>query len=531
MITVQDDTLQVFFEQPWTLEKHALFIRTKSLPEAQIDFDMEADSYTVKAPARFASLLGLTVKGRKFKPLPLAKHLFDYQAWITKIAFEAKRFAVWSDCGTGKTPIGLEWARQVQNRAGGKVCILAPKQLLDQWCEETEKFYPGGEITLLKLKSREELALWCKGEFKPECKFAVASHHALVAGTMEELRWLSGLILDEASILKAGGGVIKWNLIKSCRGIEYKLALTATPAPNDTMEYASQASFLEKLRNEGEILWTFFHRDPKTQVWRVKPHAKEAFYRFMSAWSIYLRKPSAYGFDDPFANVPEPQIHEWRIKTTDDQVRMSAQFARNADGELIPKQRLGVTARSKLSQLAKGFFYTKSKHVILTPSLKPEKVAELVRAELAAGRQVLVWTVFDAESEILAELLADVPGLATLHGEQSDDARQTILEDFRHGKVQALISKARLLGYGMNFQFCTAMVFSGFDDSFEAWYQAVRRCYRYGSTEQLHVHVPYVPGLEDHIWENILRKKTQWEEDAAIQERNYAEAMKGLLAA
>src|SRR3990167_11402603 len=122
---------------------------------------------------------------------------------------------------------------------------------------------------------------------------------------MPEMRRLSGVAFDESSRLKGGGGVIKWHLIRSCRGIEYKLSATATPAPNDTMEYASQASFLEKLRNEGEILWTYFSRD-KYGTWSVKPHAREAFYRFMASWSIYLRDPKDYGFNDILATLPPP---------------------------------------------------------------------------------------------------------------------------------------------------------------------------------------------------------------------------------
>jgi hypothetical protein len=379
------------------------------------------------------------------------------------------------------------------------------------------------------LPSRDDLIAWLTGG---ECchPIAITNYEKLISDQIPEMKLLAGLVCDESSLLKTGGGKIKWNLIKSARGIEYKLSCTATPAPNDTMEYASQASFLEKLRTEGEIIWTFFYRDQKTQRWTVKPHAREAFYRFMSSWSIYLRKPSAYGFTDPFADVPKPEIIEIKIEPTGDQNREALKFFRSYDPHsLIPKERLGVRERSKLSQLAKGFIYEgtgKDREARRLQSVKPYVVAGLVKKALKQNRQVLVWTVFDEESQIISELLPqDI--VETLHGANSDDERAAKLEGFRTGRIRALISKAELLGYGLNFQFCTCMVFSGFDDSFERFYQAVRRCYRYGSREQLKVFVPYIPGLENHVWENVLRKKNQWETDTAEQEHRYAEALKG----
>ena len=578
--TITNDELTVRFEAPWTLEKHALFIRTKRIPEAQIDYTWQDDSYTLKAPARFAPLIGLDVpQSCTAAGMDIADYLFDFQRWIVQKALEAKRYAVWADCGLGKTPMQLEWARHVIARTCGRVLILAPLAVCHQTRDEAEKFYGRAPVFL---ETREALSHWCKGippavgvkadekrvRAGEDCSswwpnLALCNYEKLIAGVLTELRWLAGIALDESSILKSGGGVIKWNMIKSARGIEYKSSWTATPAPNDTMEYASQAGFLEKLRAEGEILWTFFHRDMKTQKWHVKPHAEEAFYRFMSAWSIYLRKPSAYGFRDPFADVPEPDIIEVKIPATDEQNRLAMQYHRSYDpGSLLPKQRLGMTQRSKLSQLAKGFIYQAKSAKCQVPSAKcqvpsakcqrvasnkPALVADLVRQGLWQGKQVLVWTVFDEESVILREAMgrmtmtgmSELVNCATnlielsdafkkievLTGSDSEERRVGILDSFRRGKVRCLISKAQLLGYGLNFQFCTWMIFSGFDDSFERFYQAVRRCYRYGSREQLKVFVPYVPGLEDHVWENVLRKKSRWEADTARQEENYRKAL------
>lgn len=532
--TIDGDSVRLHFNAPWDLQAYELFIRAKQLPEAQYAFDRASDSYTVSAPARFAPLVGLEAPAVVAHHLPLSPFLFPVQKWIVEMALAAKRFAIWADCGFGKTPMGLEWARQVSHRCGfGRVAIICPAQLINQWLEECEKFY-GQTVQVLPLRSREDFKGWCEGLHKPEFQYALASHHLFVPGVVDELRHCCAVVLDESSILKGGGGVIKWNLIKSGRGIEYKLSLTATPAPNDTMEYASQASWLEKLRNEGEILWTYFVRDSKTQTWKVRPHAREAFYKFMSSWSIYIRKGSAYGFEDKF-DVPEPLIKEHKLAMTDEQALDYRQWT-NKQGNLLSDDRLGVTARIKLSQLAKGFLYVDDAafadggvpaHTRRVPSRKPALVAELATEAVAEDRQVLVWTEFDEESDILSELLAPHGDrLATLHGRDSKTKRQDVIERFRHGEIRCLISKAKLLGYGMNFQFCTRMIFSGFSDSFESFYQAVRRAHRYGAKERLTVHVPFIPELESHMWNNLLRKRGQWEADIAAQEKNYVEALK-----
>ncbi len=530
-VTAQD--LALTFAPPWTLDDYAMFLRSKALPEVVVEYANDGnwppvESYTLRAPARFASLVGLKAPKKRGKELEVASFLFDYQAWIVRMALDAKRFAIWSDCGTGKTPMQLEWARHLMARTSGRVMIVAPLQVCHQTVEESEKFYPGdSSMKPLFLDSRKALDAFCRGE--GEARLGITNYHKFIDGVSNDVRRLAGVVLDESSMLRAGGGVLKWNVLKSAKGIEYKLSCTATPAPNDAMEYASQASFLEKLRNEGEILWTFFVRDQKTQLWTVKPHAREAFYRFMASWSIYLRKPGVYGFQDPFAGVPEPEIVEIKVASTAEQDREAHAFFRSYDKEsLLPQERLGVKERTKLSQLAKGFIYTgpsgKTRESRRIESNKPAVVAREVEAALATGQQVLVWTVFDEESAILMELLAKIEGVSALHGSMNEDERTEKLDQFRHGQIRGLVSKAQLLGYGLNFQFCTTMIFSGFDDSFERFYQAVRRAYRYGSTHRLRVVVPYVPNFENHVWENVLRKKNQWEGDIAKQERLFMEA-------
>lgn len=516
--TVTDATAEVHF-RAFDLPTYDLFLKVKQLPERELTYDWETDIYTVRTPARYAALLGLADAPAERPRLPLPDHLFDYQAFVVNRALDARRYAAWLDTGLGKTAVYLEWSRQVVHLASGRVIILAPLQVIRQIREEATRFY-GDELPIEHLTTREALAAWCQ-ESGPA--IGITNYEKLIPGVLDELRRCAGLVADESSILKSGGGVIKWNLIKSSRGIEYKLSCTATPAPNETMEYASQASFLEKLRTEQDILWTFFSRD-KHGEWRVKPHAAQAFYQFMASWSIYVRNPASFGWQDILATLPDPDLREYTLEMTDTQRELMYGFLHAKNRGLLVDDRLGLQERSKLSQLAKGFLYDPKRQAARIESVKPAFVADLVRKDVADGRQVLVWTVFDAESEILAELLGDLD-VATLHGSMSDGARADALDRFRAGDVAVMISKPSLIGYGLNFQHCRSMVFSGFDDSFERLYQAIRRCYRYGQTETVRVHIPYIPELEGLMLSNVKRKQVQFDQDAAIQERHYREAL------
>lgn len=536
-VQVSGNQAQVRFNQ-FGLDGYELFLRAKKLPEHSIAYDWESDTYTIATPARYARLLGADAAAQERQKTELALHLFDYQRFIVARALEARRYAIYADCGLGKTAMLLEFGRHVVKL--GKVLILSPGEIIPQTIEEAlygpaplrgkplEFSADGVRRTFFawpypqrvkRLNTRHELIEWLSDG---ESDIGITNYEKLIEGVIPELRHLAGLICDESSILKSGGGVIKWNLIKSANGIEYKLSCTATPAPNDIMEYASQAAFLEKLRHEGEILWTFFTRD-KRGNWRIKPHAREGFYRFLASWSIYLRDPKNFGWADNLADVPEPVVFEHPIPMTPSQRKQAqALFVRTGAG-LFGDKRMGVRERSKLSQLAKGFLY-EGEAVGRVNSVKPKFIAELIEQEVGLGNQTLVWTVFDEEARILAKAIPHLRP-AVIEGDTPIDERAEIREQFRTGKLPILISKASLLGFGLNFQNCGAMIFSGWDDSYERWYQAVKRAHRYGQTKALRVHVPFIPELEGMILENILRKKDNFERDAAMQERHYRAAL------
>lgn len=535
MISIDGDKLTIDFKT-FDLDSYELFLKSKQLPESNLAFDPASETYRLTAPARFAGLFGLQAPAFNRGMLGVPGSMHDYQSDLLYRALEVKRWADWWDCGLGKAFEGLEWMRQVAHRTGGRVLAVTLNGLVGELVAEARKFY-GDDIRIVVLNSRAELIAFCKGP--ADGSIAVTNYEKFIDGIILELKWLAGLWLDESSILKCGGGVIKWNILKSAKGIEYKLSTTATPAPNDLMEYASQAGFLEKLKTESDILWTFFSRD-KMGAWQVKPHALSAFYQFMASWSIYLRNPGRYGWKDNIKSIPAPCFHEHMIEPTLDQMRRAKQFTKPAEsvvGDIdfaddeYKAPSLGIVGRNKLAQLAKGFLYINGKeNMKRVMSHKPAFVARQARQELAAGRQCLIWTAYDEESAILEELTRGC-GLETLTGSTPPDRRGAIIERFKRGQSAGLITRSDLLGFGQNFQHCRSMIFSAFTDSYEDFYQMVRRSYRYGQTESVHIHIPIVKGLEEVIWANNSRKARNFEKDTEIQEQHYVEALQRARAA
>lgn len=528
MIEHAGDILRLRFDC-WDAASYDLFLRTKSLPEHAVLYDEAADAYTVEAPARFARLLGLELPPTDRGWLDLPPRLFDYQAFFVRVALEAKRYAVWADTGLGKTPMELEWARQVEHRTGGKVLMVYLLNLIPQVLEMAGEFYPEG-LGLQVLETREAMVQWCRNGrgialVNPE-KFIPRDGQEVIP----EITHCAGVALDESSLLKTGGGAIKWALIKSCRGVEYKLSCTATPAPNDPIEYASQASWLEKIRDEGEVIWTYFIRDDEGE-WKVKDHALPAFYRFLSGWSCYVREPRRYGFRDNLVGLPAPQRLVHKLEPTPQQ-RAHLSKIPDAFGQcsIVEPTKQDLVERTKLAQLSSGFLYQKKGKAKRVASRKPRFIADLIRSELAEGLQVLVWTQFDETAEILDELLLDLaPRIESLTGGVPLVARPGIVERFKAGETQVLISRPRLLGFGANLQCCGSMVFADLNDSYEQVYQAERRAYRYGQTRSVRFHFPVVPALQGAVWDNLERKRSTFERDVARMERLYIEAMRDQL--
>lgn len=369
MITTAGESLKIQFDR-FGPEQYDLFLRCKRLPESSLAYDYATDTYLVETSSRYASLLGVAETRAANVSLPFPEFLFEHQVEIVKLALAAKTYAVWSDCGSGKTLIELEFARQVCHLTGGRFLIFTLNEIVNQTIDECERFYNGDGIDvrvpmeILRLQTRQQMRDWCKNGDGVH-QIAITNYEKMNPDehgqVVSEMKYLAGVALDESSRLKAGGGKQKWALIKSCRGIPYKLSCTATPAPNDVIEFASQASFLERMRSENEIIWTFFQRDKETQEWTVKKHAQAAFFEWMCAWSIYLRDPRRFGWKSAYKPAPDPIVIKHKIDITEEQLAAARIYNTSNDGQmsLFATQSQGIVGRSKLSQIAKGFVYRK----------------------------------------------------------------------------------------------------------------------------------------------------------------------------
>lgn len=398
MITIEGNQAVARFGPVFDLAEYATFLklkRTVPAPEMDLKYDWKLDTYTVKMPARYAGALGCV--GSTYQPpeIALAPYLWDYQRYFQRVALERKRYALFWDCGLGKTPMALEFCRNAALLTGKRAMLCTFDSIIrSEFIPQRDQFY-GDTLPIEVLETRKDIRLWASEdltakvaenakvcsctvlsprqvedgrcsicekdweESKPTPRLAIMNTEKFMdktEGLMPELRQLGCFALDESSILKTGGGTAKWNIIKSTKGIEYKLSGSATPAPNEAMEYASQASFLETITNDGEIIWTFFTKD-KAGEWYIKPHALEAFYRFLSGWSNYMRTPAAYGFKDNVKPVPQPEFIVHQVQATPEQMEEAQRYRFQIGAGLIGDQRLGVKERMKLSQIAKGFVY------------------------------------------------------------------------------------------------------------------------------------------------------------------------------
>lgn len=535
MIEVRENRLRCHFTD-YGPEAYGQFLKLKQLPETDVEFHPETETYTLSAPSRYAEMLGLEVPTER-NPLPPAEFLYDDQRSIVEMAVRARRFACWSDCGLGKTYIEAEFARQVHHRTGGKVLVVTQNEIVSQWLEMVGERYP--EMEVLRLKNQDQMRSWAES---PDGPFLAITNYEKFNPRGEdqnirELRHLAGVVLDESSRLKTGGGKQKWAIIKSCKGIEYKLSATATPAPNDCMEYASQASFLERMRSEQEIIWTFFSKN-KSGEWTVKRHARRDFFRWMASWSIYVRDPRAYGWRPGWEPPPPPEYFFHAIEVQQEQLDAARKYITEPSGQtrMFDGASQGIVGRTVMSEIAKGFVYHDKKNrkkFKRIPSLKPQVVADLAYQENAAGHQVLIWVEYDAEATLISELLepAEVE-YQILSGSVPRPKREPILSGFRHGEIPVLIGKTSMIGYGQNFQNCTSMIFSGWSDSFENFFQAVRRAYRDGQRNALRVHLPVIQDLEGDMLENILEKQERHESAIREMEKTYLQAqqeLKGVL--
>ena len=314
------------------------------------------------------------------------------------------------------------------------------------------------------------------------------------------------LVLDESSMLKSHYG--KWGQVclRLGAGVPWKLALTGTPAPNDRIEYANHAVFLDAFPNVNSFLARFFiNRGQTNERWELKPHALRPFYRALSHWCIFLTDPSTYGWKDNVQSIPPIHVHIDDVKLSAVQEREVQQTT----GQLFVTDLGGITTRSKLSRMAK-----------CGTSTKPQFIADMVASW--PDESTIVWCKYNDEQRAIEAVLPDA---ASIDGDTPQDERQRLVEEFKAGRVKVLITKPKILGFGLNLQVCTRQVFSGLQDSYEEYYQAVKRSNRIGSTKPLNVHIP-VSDVERPMVDNVLRKARRVEADTREQEALFRDAAK-----
>jgi len=400
----------------------------------------------------------LSQKPCGFEPQNLNEHLFPFQRDIVNWACRKGRAAIFADCGMGKTIMQLAWADQVHAHEGGYVLIVAPLAVSAQTCREGCMF--GIEVN--RCRTSEDL------------KDGINITNYEMLPHFENVDF-SGVVLDESSILKSYTGAIRNQIISMFHLTPFKLACTATPAPNDYMELGNHSEFLGCMDRTEMLAMFFIHDGGDTSKWRLKGHASSRFWDWVSSWACMVTKPSDLGYDDGDFNLPPLEIRTHTM-----------------DSGLVQEGRLFAVAEATLSEQQKARRNTVEK-----------KVATIAQYVNSSDEAWLIWCDLNIESERLA---LSIPDAVEVRGSDSPEWKEDAMMGFADGRYRVLVTKPSIAGFGMNWQHCHNVAFCGMSHSYEQFYQAVRRCWRFGQSSPVSVHV-FVTDLEETIVENVLRKK------------------------
>lgn len=418
-----------------------------------------------------------------FDAVDVNRKLFPFQQAIVKWACRRGRAAIFADCGLGKTGMQLEWARQVVAHTGGRVLILAPLAVAAQTKREAEKFGLSGVGVVRSQAECDSFAI------------CVANYEMLAHFEPEQF---AGVVLDESSIIKNFTGSLRNQIIDAFAATPFRLACTATPAPNDYMELGNHAEFVGSMTRVEMLSMFFCHDGGDTSQWRIKGHAERDFWKWVCSWSVMLRKPSDIGFDDEGFALPPIQFFEHLVKA--DPLKA---------GVLFEVESPSLADRRNARRASIG-----------------DRVAKAAELANANGEQWLVWCDLNDES---AALTAAIEGAVEVSGSDEPEHKERAMLDFAAGKIRVLVTKPKIAGFGMNFQSCRNMAFVGLSDSYEALYQSVRRCWRFGQAQEVRVHI-ITATTEGAVLDNVKRKERDAEEMAARMVANMADITKGAIA-
>ena len=408
---------------------------------------------------------GIDIPAANLNPM-----LFDFQRDIVRWALARGKAAIFADCGDGKTAMQLEWAEQIRRSTGGKVLIIAPLAVSAQTQREGDKFG-------IKVKICSEQADVTADMLN------ITNYEKLDKFTASEF---VGVVLDESSIIKSFTGKIRNQIIAAFAQTPYKLACTATPAPNDYMELGNHSEFLGVMTRAEMLAMYFVHDGGQTSKWRLKGHAAGLFWKWLASWSVVVGDPKELGYDIGGFDLPELRVHQII-----------------ADGETTVSDALTLTERREARRESL--------------ELRCRAAAEFVNN---SDEKWLCWCDLNDEADTLNRM---IDRSKNVQGSDSPEYKSETMLDFAAGKLKCLITKPKIAGYGMNWQNCHNMIFVGLSDSFEAYYQAVRRCWRFGQKSDVDVYI-IISAKEGAVKENIERKEA---ENAAMK-RNLIELTKDI---
>lgn len=395
--------------------------------------------------------VGLTTEPGEVHP-----YLHPWQRELVAWACKVGRAAIWADTGLGKTLMQIEWARL--SSVGGRALIIAPLAVCQQTVREAAKV----GTTATYVRSGDDLA---PGIYVTNYEMV---EHFDPSG-------FDAVVLDEASILKQSVGKTRRMLVAHFADVKYRLTCTATPAPNDTEELTGQAEFLGVMSRVNMLAAYFIH---DTDGWRLKGHARQPMFRWMASWAVAVRKPSDLGYTDEGYDLPGLDIvpHMLAVDAA-------------PDDQLFATDLGGIGGRAAVRKM--------------TLAARCERAAELVATE--PDEPWLLWCGLNDEADLLERL---IPGSVNVRGSMSPEDKAAALLAFADGDIRVLITKPSIASFGMNWQHCARMAFVGLSDSYEAYYQAIRRCYRYGQTRRVIAHI-ILSDLESQIAANVARKERE----------------------
>ena len=414
----------------------------------------------------FLKTKALTVEPCGFECEERNPKLFDWQNDVVRWALRKGKAAVFSDCGTGKTAISLQWAAMVHKRENKPLLILAPLAVTQQTKREGEKF--GIDVHPVRDQS--------------ECVNGINITNYEMLPHFDASQFVA-VILDESGCIKHKEAKTRMMLQEMFRDTKYKLCLTATPAPNDYMELGTHSEFLGVMK-QMEMLATFFvHDGGETQKWRLKGHAESKFFEWVAGWAACFKRPQDIGYEEEGYDLPELRMHDVIVQSTK---------AELADGQMMLFAPVGNTLLERRSARRNSL------------EDRVEKAAEIANG---TDEQVLVWCDLNSESKALTKA---INGAVEVEGSMPLEEKEAGIVGFLNGKYRVLVSKPSIAGFGINAQNACKEIFVGLSDSFEQMYQAIRRCWRFGQTKPVDVWI-VTSDAEGAVRQNIERKQADAE--------------------